>query len=285
MENPLIKQTFETWGLAFGCLAVAIASPALGVEPHGKEKFSLLNPTPRELWREVSPDRPDTTESPITVDAGAVQLEMSFIDYTRNGDVTVISAPPFGLKLGVTNSIDVQLFWDAWVDQDIEGVGSEDAFGDMVLRAKFNLWGNDPGPGDDTAFAFMPFVKAPTATEDLGNGEVEGGFIFPFLYRMEGASLGLMFETDIVYDDIDDGYQAEFIHTAVLGFDLTDRLGVYGEYIGNASTNGDDDYRAQVGTGATFKLRPDIILDAGANFGIIGDADDLNLFTGITVRF
>ncbi len=42
-----------------------------------KSQYSLFNPTPRELWRPLSADRPDFTESPYTVDASAVQLEMS----------------------------------------------------------------------------------------------------------------------------------------------------------------------------------------------------------------
>ena len=54
--------------------------------PTDKSQYSLLNPTPRELWRPMSADRPDFTESPFTVDAGAVQLELSFVDYTKNGE-------------------------------------------------------------------------------------------------------------------------------------------------------------------------------------------------------
>lgn len=46
-----------------------------------KSQFSLFNPTPRELWRDLSADRPDFTESPITVDLSwgrlvAMRLEL-----------------------------------------------------------------------------------------------------------------------------------------------------------------------------------------------------------------
>ena len=53
-----------------------------------KSEFTLFNPTPRDLWRPMSADRPDVTESPRTVDAGAVQLEMSFFEYFHDSDNT-----------------------------------------------------------------------------------------------------------------------------------------------------------------------------------------------------
>src|SRR5687767_2381830 len=51
-----------------------------------KSGYHLFDPTPRALMREMSTDRPDTTESPRTVDAGHFQLEMSFVDFTREDE-------------------------------------------------------------------------------------------------------------------------------------------------------------------------------------------------------
>ena len=49
-----------------------------------KSQYHLFNPTPLNLMREMSTDRPDTTESAYTVDAGHYQIEMSFFDYGRD---------------------------------------------------------------------------------------------------------------------------------------------------------------------------------------------------------
>src|SRR6187402_3113627 len=49
-----------------------------------KSQYHLFNPTPLNLMREMSTDRPDTTESAYTVDAGHYQIEMSFFDYSRD---------------------------------------------------------------------------------------------------------------------------------------------------------------------------------------------------------
>ena len=49
-----------------------------------KTQYHLFNPTPNNLLRDLSPDRPDATESPITVDAGRYQVETSLFDYRRD---------------------------------------------------------------------------------------------------------------------------------------------------------------------------------------------------------
>lgn len=248
----------------------------------GKSAFHLFNPTPRDLRRDLSADRPDFTESPYTVDAGAVQLEMSFIDYASRGSADTWTAAPFNLKLGVLNDLDLQFVFDPFVRED-DGMRSRKGVGDIEVRAKFNLWGNDEG---DTAFAFMPFIKAPTASHGLGNDHVEGGLIFPFAVDLaEGVGLGLMFETDFVFDGIDDGYDTEFIFTAALGLDVTETLGVYLEGIAIESTDPGVDLRGILGLGATLALTSDLILDAGVNLGLTGDADDFSIFSGLTIRF
>ena len=245
-----------------------------------KSGYTILNPTPRALWRDLSADRPDITESPITVDAGAVQLEMSFFDYAKNGSAESWTAAPFNLKVGLTNSTDIQFVFDPYVH--VRDSGSTDSgIGDVQIRLKMNLWGND---GGDTALAIMPFIKIPTASDDLGNDKIEGGLIVPWGTDLtESIGLGLMAEVDVVYDDADDDYDLEFVTTAVLGVAVTDAFGVYLEGVGITPTDGD--FRALLGVGGTYALSDNVVLDAGVNIGLTGDADDVNVFTGTTIRF
>src|SRR3954463_15677745 len=78
-----------------------------------KSAFTLFNPTPRDQMREMSTDRPDTTESPYTVDAGHFQLEMSFAEYTYNHDDGVrthaLDVTPMNFKIGLLNNVDLQI--------------------------------------------------------------------------------------------------------------------------------------------------------------------------------
>jgi hypothetical protein len=131
----------------------------------------------------------------------------------------------------------------------------------------------------------MPFVKFPTGDDDLTNEHVEGGVIFPLAIELPADfSLGLMAEFDVVYDDADDNYDVDLVHTATVGHDLVGKLAGYVEYVGIAQLHDDADYQALLGAGLTYALSDDVQLDAGVNFGLTDEADDLNVFAGITVR-
>src|SRR5688572_26356852 len=136
-------------------VAVLAKSPP---PPPDKSGYHLFNPTPREHMREMSTDRPDTTESAYTVDAGHFQIEMDLASFTRDrhtperdGGSESWSFLNTNFKLGLTNNIDLQIVAPIYthVRRGPEG------FGDLTLRMKWNLWGNDGGP---TALALMPFV-------------------------------------------------------------------------------------------------------------------------------
>ena len=66
--------------------------PALGYaqnfskpSPYDSAHFSWRKPVPRDRLRELQPDRPGVMESPFTVDAGYVQVEMNLVRLVNNG--------------------------------------------------------------------------------------------------------------------------------------------------------------------------------------------------------
>lgn len=261
-----------------------------GSEAEDKSRYSLLNPTPRSLLRDLSADRPDATESPFTVDAGRAQVELSFVDYTRDerGRDKVRSWALFdtNLKLGLTHRSDIQVLFTAYGEEHAsregEPPGALTGFGDVTLRLKRNLWGNDSG---DTALALLPYVRIPTGTE-LSNDEVEGGLIATFGWSLsERLSLGGQVQIEAAYDPDRDEYDPALLHTAVLGLDVVGPLGAYIEYIGLCTFGGRVAYIPVLSTGLTWLLTPDAQLDAGLRIGLIEDADDLGVLTGITLRF
>lgn len=243
-----------------------------------KSAYTLFNPTPRELWRELSPDRPDATESPLTVDAGVAVVEASFFDWRRDDGDEAHTVMATNFKLGLTHDTDLQFVFDSYEWTNPRNGPHAGGVGDVQLRLKHNLWGND---GGNSAFALFPFVRIPTGTA-VSRGPVEGGLILPFSTDLrEGVGLGLMGEIDLV-DDGASGHEVEFLHSAVLGFDLTERLGLFTEYIGIA---GPTPYQAYFAGGFTLGLSEDLVLDCGTQVGLNDHAEDLGIFTGFTKRF
>ena len=273
--------TLSTTASVFALLSADVA--------FAQNEYHLFNPKPADELRPLAADRPDATESPITVDPGHVQIEFSFVDYSTDNDLgsddTAWSIFDTNLKLGLTENVDLQFIFAAYTEQRSNPTGGPSStvngFGDVTLRTKINLWGN---AGGETAFGIMPFIKITVETE-LSNGKVEGGFIAMMGWDVgETWGLGFQGEIDLVYDDGDSEYDAEFLHTVVLGVDLIDPLGGYVEYVGILSTDADVRYQALASFGLTYEVNANLVFDIGAQVGPNEDANDLNLFTGMTIR-
>lgn len=275
--------------------AAAAAAPA-SAQTQDKSGYSLTNPTPRDALRELSTDRPDKTESPYTVDAGRVQVEMDLLTYARDVDrrgganlrSETLRIVPVNFKLGLTNSTDVQLLIDPYVRQTVTDRTTRtreraSGLGDVTLRLKQNLWGND---GGSTALALMPFVKLPTSSNGLGNDAVEFGLIVPLAISIsDRIGIGLMTEIDMLEEADGSGYAPTFINSATISFSLTDRLGIYTELFTERSSERGASWVVTGDAGLTYALTDDLQLDGGVNIGITDAADDVELFVGISRRF
>lgn len=278
-------------GLRPGYLAIgAVVLSATSVSAADKKQYSLFQPTPDAQLREMSTDRPDKTESPYTVDAGRFQIETDLVAYTRdsrNGQTTrSFDVMPFNFKMGLTHDTDLQIVYGAFSHSrtSVDGVDDEeDGFGDVTLRLKHNVWGND---GGKTAFALMPFLKVPTNTLASLNNDVEGGLIAPLAVDLgHGMGLGLMTEIDILKSEGGKGYEPVFINSATVSFELTQRLGMYVEAYVERSTESGAETIVTLDGGITYAVTADLQLDAGANVGVTKAADDLDVFAGLSRRF
>ena len=272
-----------------GCLVLTLLGfLALESEAEAKTKFHLFDPTPPGLMREMNTDRPDTTESPYTVDAGHFQLEMSFFDYQCSRDSGLRGdAWSFGqinFKAGLCHNTDVQLVFNAYDTARVTGFGgttSMSGFADVTVRLKTNIWGNEDGK---TALALMPYFVAPTGGP-VGSDEWGGGLIVPLSVGLtDSVSLNLMLQADLVPDVVAGGYDVAWIHTASLGIALTERLGSYVELVGVAGSGGLN-YQALFNTGLTLSVSDNLIFDAGIRVGLNDDTPDLGVFTGVSIRY
>jgi len=272
---------------------------APGAEPRAdKSGYHLFKPVPKDLMRELSTDRPDKTESAYTVDAGHFQIESDLFAFERDRnnpehDGTRVDAYSFAatnFKMGLTNSIDIQFVFEPHTisktrARDEDGVvfhETQQGFGDLTVRTKFNLFGNDAG---GKALALMPFVTFPTNQDELGTEGVEFGLIIP--YNMDlpfGWAMGVMTEVDAVRDEEDNGYDADFVNTITFGHDIIGNLGGYLEFASVVHSSGSP-WEGTLDAGFTYGFTDDIQLDWGCNFGVTRSAPDVNPFLGLTVRW
>ena len=273
-------------------IAAFVLAASFGNPSHAADKsgYSLLNPTPDALLRDMSTDRPDKTESPYTVDAGHLQIETDLVAYTHDSQdgitTRTLDVAPFNLKAGLTNDTDLQLVYGAFSRIRTSGGGvaqTDSGTGDLLVRLKHNIWGND---GGTTALAVMPFVKFPTNTLAGLNDDVEGGVIVPLAIDLgHGMGLGLMSEIDMLKGETGSGYEPAFVNSATVSFELTSRLGMYVEAFVERSVESGAETVVTIDGGFTFAVTENLQLDAGANIGATRAADDLNIFAGLSQRY
>ncbi len=261
----------------------AAAAPQVRADQRG---HNLGNPAPRSKMRPLAADRPDATESPQTVDAGHVQLEIDIAAYLRDRSDTVADGWSFvvtNFKLGLSHNIDLQIVFATHERLKTPG-GTASGFGDLVVRTKINLWGND---GDTpTMLAVMPFVKFPTNQDGLGNNEVEGGLIVPFGTELPaGWGLGLQLELDIVRNSSGTGNKLDISHTIVLGHDIVGPLAGFVELFSLFPGERGAGWIGTLNAGLTYAIDEDTQIDLGTFVGLSREADDLVVFLGITRRF
>lgn len=275
------------------------AGPAVAGDPPGarpdKSRFTLWDPTPPALMRELSADRPDKTESAYTVDAGHFQVEMDLVSYAHDHDQAggndivrdAWAVAPMNLKLGILNDLDVQLMIETYnlvrtQDRVAGTTRRQSGYGDTTLRVKRNLWGND---GGTTALAVMPLVKFPTSQDDLGNNAVEGGLVVPFALELpHGWDLGATSAVGALRDEAGSGYHAAFANSITVGHSITEKLSGYLEFFAEVSTERGAPWVGTVDLGLTYSVTGDLQLDAGVNLGVTDAADGINPFVGLTWR-
>ncbi len=293
--NALIPILSAISTTVVACLSSLLVTSAAAAE-RNKSQYSLVNPTPRELMRDLSTDRPDKTESAYTVDAGRFQIESDLLSYSSDHDtadgadtqVDAWSVAAVNVKAGLLNWMDLQLVLDTYNhvttdDRLTSQKVTQSGLGDLTTRLKMNVWGND---GGKTALAVMPFVKIPTNQDDLGNDDVEGGIIIPLAIELPaGWGLGLMTEVDFVRNRADDGYSTDFVNTVTFSHDIVGNLGGYVELFTLISSESNTDWIGTFDMGLTYGLTDDIQLDAGINIGITESAEDYNPFLGLSWRF
>lgn len=258
-----------------------------------KSGFTLLNPTPESALRSFAPDRPAKSTGPTTVDAGHTQVEVDLFNFTHQRvdgiRTTTWIGPNPTLKVGITNWLDLQANIAPFVHLSIEDTlaGTTDKFsgqGDLFLRAKANLWGND---GGKTAFALIPWVKVPTAADGLGNNATEGGVIASLSVSLpRDMSLSVNSEIDTLKDATAGGHHANYVNIVGLNLPVIKDVTFTGEFWSQVNDDPSGSVlQMSLDAALAWTVRPNTQLDIGANFGLNRDTPQLQVYGGIAQRF
>jgi Putative MetA-pathway of phenol degradation len=270
-----------------------IAAPTNGsAAKPDKNSFDLFNPTPKELMRSFSTDRPCKYNSPTTVDAGHFQFESDLFNYTYDQKSGVRNESYFiatpVMKVGLLNNTDLEVTIVPYAntrtrDLNAGTINSSSGFGDILTRVKVNLWGNE---GGETAFALIPYIKAPTASSVLGNGEVEGGVIAPFSLTLPADwTMTIQSSVDVLEDTTGNGHHAATSNLIAFAHPLIKNMVLELEFFTSVSTEKNTQWVGTADWAIAYIFVDDWQIDWGVNTGVTNSAPEVNPYIGLSSRF
>src|SRR5208282_550261 len=266
----------------------ATADAPAAAPARDKSGYTLFNPTPDSQLRSFSPDRPPKADSAYTVDAGHFQYETDLLNYsdTNFGGVTTKLYQAFDpvWKLGLTNWADFELQFNGYQNlvatSNATGavVSKGFGFGDVLLKSKINLFGND---GGSAALAVIPYVKIPSGTLNISNGAVEVGLIAPLQVKLpQDFGLTLMTEVDVLKNANDSGRRPNFINLVNLNHPVPGikNLSASIEFFSSIGTEVNTPPIYTLDTALIYAVTDNVQLDCGVDFGLNKAAPNLQVF-------
>jgi hypothetical protein len=245
-----------------------IAIAALCAVPGGARAQSDRGSRDPDAWENrdaLVTDRPDFTESAVTVYPRHVQVELGYTA-ARVGDVTEHSVGEILIRLGLAERLEARIGLNsfAWV-----AVPGNDPEGreDVSLGAKVNLLRARPGSAVPDVGILLSALL-PTGAGELGQGShlLPVAILAAGLDATEWLSAGANFGWGYLDDGA--GRYSQFTGSVALGFSLSPVIGAYAEYFALLpELDGGPDGHFLNG-GFTFLISRDLQADIRAGFSV-----------------
>lgn len=238
---------------------------------------------------EMTTDRPSVTESPYIAQRGRPQLESTLFGFSREPDRSnSYEVATTNLRLGLTQRLEADIILQPYGRYDAPGAATQQGIGDLTLRLKFNLARPEGAKQrGEVAAAVLPFVNMPT---DRGDGISDdvwgGGLLVPLDVSLGGRfNLGLNTGFVVLREERSRGYEVHPLLTAALSCDWTERWGTFYEVAAELNRGDPAGDIVAFDTGVTYRVGPNVQLDAGVNVGATRAASRVETFVGLSARF
>lgn len=257
-----------------------------------KTKFNFFNPVPNSNLRDF-----ETDDCPYTIDPGHMQIETILYDYisdrfkTKNEYTRTHTYSVFApnVRFGLTHNFEVAMAATGFTREHVRDVRegtreTHNGFGDLLLKVKYNLWGNE-GDGD-SAVAIQPVLKLPTSNDNVGNKYVEGSLKVPTdIKLMDQLTLAVVPEIEVRRGENERRHVAAFILPVTFQWNVTEEfewdMGLEFERAAEKKARFANSLQFE----AKYQVSPRWLINGGVNIGITKAADNFNPFIGVNVRF
>lgn len=242
--------------------------------------------------QELVTDRPDQTESAVTVPEGLWQIETGWTLSRKDGEegqeLETIDLLGTLVRVGVSESWELRFGWEGFVRESLTGDGASteiEGAGDGELGAKVHLRAEGKTAPE---IALLFGTSLPIGRDGLSSDRFDPSFRLSFSHTLSerlslGYNLGMEWESAAT----DTGGSATVrrgIFTVALGASLSERSGVFIELYGDLWTSDDSATAQSIDGGFTWLLTETLQLDVAGGIGLSDAADDWFIGLGVSLR-
>jgi len=210
--------------------------------------------------QQIVTDRPDQTESSVTVPFKSLQIESGIlIGNEGGGDIKQLLIPTTLLRYGLTPNIELR-FGQQFERMKYDATGKSDfGISDLEIGAKVQLLKKEDV---NTEIAFLSHLILPTGTSGLSNDKF--GSINKLAISHEiNEKLGLGY--NVGYDYLGEG-SGDFTYSIALGIGLNEAFGTYVELYGDYAEF--ENWGTNFDTGITYLVKENLQLDFSFGLGL-----------------
>ena len=263
---------------ALACVLTGPALLALAAPLHAQDHADLVT------------DRPDATESAVTVPRGSLQMEFGtlwFRDRPPGARLSALEAPGTLVRMGLREPFELRLAWSGWGRTIVED-GSERirtaGFADPELGAKWHVLGHR-----GTDVALIGHVTLPVGDEAVGARGADPALVLAVAHDF-GAGVG--FGWNVGYSVVTVEHPAggtrtlgRWNYSGSLGFTLAPRWGAFVEVFGDVAGSDRGPSAHLVQGGVAWRPVPLVQIDTAAGAGLNAGAPDRLVTLGLSFRW
>jgi hypothetical protein len=235
-------------------------------------------------------DRPDFTESPVSVVSGRIQLEGGYT-FSRLEDERSHTVGELLARIGAVDRLEFRVGINSFVFRSEPGPGDASSaqlrsvrgLEDLTLGLKVELVRAQPSKPGIPQIALLAGTTIPTGRSEIGSDGLTPGALVSAGWEIAdwlsgGLNLGYANPADPL------GRYDELSGSIAFGFGLTDRLGAFAEWFGIYPLPSEREAENNADVGVTYMLSPDFQLDFRIGAGLDGPHPDFFLGTGAAWR-
>lgn len=229
----------------------------------------------------IDTDRPDQTESAVTVPKKWIQLEFGFGKQATNSNENEFQHPTLLSKYGVTKRLEFRLVTTYSTIIDLSNPLSKEIYSGISpveIGTKIALWEEHKLLPKTSLLFHVTIPKL--ASKKLQADKLAPNFRFSMQHTVSKI-IGIGYNLGAEWDGFSN--EATWIYTFAPGFNISEKWYGYVEAFGFVSKQ--EKPQHNIDAGLAYYISPDFKVDLSSGFGISKEAPDWYVAVGASFRF